>query len=738
MANEIRANIVRLRDYRTTVAATEASWSRQLQVMSEPLGAFLSIAKDFGPSSSAAPTNLRQFFGDVLEDSRGVDATASAFELADQMHIFGFVPTNAFIDAQRQAFLDGQPTDTPSAGSIAALNQREADLRAGGAAGTDPSLVAVQAQRDAAIRQLTGAPEPPAFDITVYDPAIAARAEADRVTYNAAVDAHNAQRLAAAGDWDHLIIPASHVRELPWEVPHVNDEVDRLMAEEDLGFAAAVTISMTQQRQPDFVPDGSTFLTLFEPPPLQGPWSASFASMVVDSGPELEAWAENLTADQQVSFTTGDDIITVTMRGDLVVISDGTTETIVDPTTTDRIFIAGNAGSDTITVDGDVTAHLVIAGGAGDDTIIGGGGNDIIVGNAGGDRVQGRGGHDIIVGGTRSSSADDLEGGDGNDLILAGAGSDYASGGHGNDIIWGGSGRDAVYGGSGNDLLIGQGGNDYLDGGKRDDIVLGGAGDDVTAGGRGDDHLDGGLGADVAIAGMGDDLVAGGTSADRAIVQTTDTVDSADVDITAVIIDASAGSSIQFQDNQRPEFISRVNDDLDTLRSTVTGNAMLTTLDAESSRTGNQVDIRELPNDQNNGFATAANGADTRHRFPAPPGPGSDSTVSYNPSFQLNNAGIAPPIVVLFHEFAHSYNHITGTAVDGTYSGTATKDSGINNRERQAVGLPIDHDEDGSATPGGTGGPPTPEIPVPGHPTELTENALREEFGMDPRPSYRR
>jgi hypothetical protein len=170
---------------------------------------------------------------------------------------------------------------------------------------------------------------------------------------------------------------------------------------------------------------------------------------------------------------------------------------------------------------------------------------------------------------------------------------------------------------------------------------------------------------------------------------------------------------------------------------------------------------------------------------------GDDSRVNYNPAgIDLGGEPYQdrPPIVGLFHEFAHGYNHHSDTTVDGVYlgpdqdqvpeevrvdtdgdgnddrtvvldsngdgnvtfdeldrdgdgdvgdddldlsgDGDVDRDDGFTpNSERQAVGLGVDHDED----------PRTPDVPasaVTDHPDELTENALRDEFDIPLRPRY--
>jgi len=79
---------------------------------------------------------------------------------------------------------------------------------------------------------------------------------------------------------------------------------------------------------------------------------------------------------------------------------------------------------------------------------------------------------------------------------------------------------------------------------------------------------------------------------------------------------------------------------------------------------------------------------------------------------------------------AHAYNMVTGTGIAGIYSGIDPRNNGgtVNSFERQAAGLPVDHDND----------PGTAEqlIDEGTHPFALTENGLRTELGLTPRPFY--
>jgi hypothetical protein len=149
------------------------------------------------------------------------------------------------------------------------------------------------------------------------------------------------------------------------------------------------------------------------------------------------------------------------------------------------------------------------------------------------------------------------------------------------------------------------------------------------------------------------------------------------------------------------------------------------------------------------------------------------------------------PINTLFHEMAHTYNWMSGTTLeddhsmwyvgpdareaprnldmngdgkidahvdlDADHDGVLTRDEvdrdhdgdvddddldltgdgdvteadgWLANHERQAVGLPVDHDSD-------PGTPDRPADQVVDHPAALTENALRREMGYPDRPGYR-
>lgn len=79
-----------------------------------------------------------------------------------------------------------------------------------------------------------------------------------------------------------------------------------------------------------------------------------------------------------------------------------------------QIVVTGEGGDDKITVSESITQKTYIYGGSGSDTIKGGGGVDVIYGGSSVDYIYGRGGDDSIYGG---SGGDTIDGGLGNDGV---------------------------------------------------------------------------------------------------------------------------------------------------------------------------------------------------------------------------------------------------------------------------------------------------------------------------------
>lgn len=390
-----------------------------------------------------------------------------------------------------------------------------------------------------------------------------------------------------------------------------------------------------------------------------------------------------------------------------------------------HVTISTGAGGDVVVVADDVTQGVHIDAGAGDDLVFGGSGNDVI------------------------------EGGEGRDLLDGGAGRDYLEGGLGNDTVTGGAGNDVLYGGQGNDVMDGGKGDDYVEGGKGDDTLWGGQGNDTVSGGRGDDRIAGDDGNDVLYTGEGNDRAWGGEGDDTTYAGAADKVDGGpgndtttavefrgdvgssisvttglddDMDITtpAVALDAAEGAA--FQD--------RVEDDLDLLRSSPTGQQLLEGIDSS----GHTIDITrtDVANSSAvwNDFGQPGDVAPvldaSGNPVVQPDGTvGQDATVAYNPALTATFAGKEEtPIEILNHELSHGWNEVTGTLQSGTFQGDpGDPDNGTSNFERQAVGLPntgvpFDHDGD----------PTTPD--QTDNPDFATERGLSRELGREERPSY--
>jgi Ca2+-binding RTX toxin-like protein/uncharacterized protein YukE len=401
-----------------------------------------------------------------------------------------------------------------------------------------------------------------------------------------------------------------------------------------------------------------------------------------------------------VSATGRDDAILVDVdpvTGESIVTINGTTTRL--PAGLDLVVRAGG-GNDTITVAPGSQVLVTLLGGSGNDTITGAGGSETILGLWGDDTVVGGGGGDLISGG---------------------AGRDYLDGQGGDDRVSGGLGDDTLYGLDGRDLLAGGDGCDYLDGGGDDDALTAGAESDVLVGGRGDDILVGGRGADAMYGGDERDRVLAGDRDDRAFVAPSGEVSGHAQIVTVELTDV--GGFIRIEGSS--EFVARVRSDLDALRSSPAGAQMLGAIEAEQADhlavllpgvgglfQGDTLVIKETSD--RNGYAAS---------FALPVVP-TTSVISYNPGYDELGRGTTPPIVVLYHELAHVYDAFYRTSADGTYTGP--DNYGVENREREAVGLPIDADGD----------PSTPDELYPDHPFQLTENGLRAEMLLSARTHY--
>jgi len=417
--------------------------------------------------------------------------------------------------------------------------------------------------------------------------------------------------------------------------------------------------------------------------------------------------------------------------GNNVIVNTGTgddkVEIGVDPATGEQIMVVNGVATRY-----PADANIIVRTGEGNDEVVVAKGTQVrvtLLGGEGNDTLRGGDGADTILGG---DGKDAVYAGAGDDRVSGGADRDYIDGYSGNDVLDGGLGDDTVYGLSGTDQVTGGEGKDYLEGGTDSDMVDGGAGNDMMSGGRGDDTMRGGAGDDKMYAGFGQDTVDGGRGNDTSFSQTDDKTVGTEKTVTVEL--TNVGGFIKVEGS--PEFVERVQADLDMLRSSPRGQAMLESLEQEhkDSRSawagvpiiggyvnqGDTITIREYY-ERN---STAPWDVDRDK-------PGAQAEVRFNPS--LDDVADGPPVTVLYHELAHNWDSLHDTIDGRTYDGTDATDAkkpgwdDLHNFERVAAGLPIDHDND----------PSTPEIISPDHPYEFTENGLREEMDAPKRQHYR-
>jgi uncharacterized repeat protein (TIGR01451 family) len=113
-------------------------------------------------------------------------------------------------------------------------------------------------------------------------------------------------------------------------------------------------------------------------------------------------------------------------------------------------------------------AAPTIAGTPGDDLLTGTSRGDVIVTFEGNDQVFGGGGGDLICTG---GGADSVFSQDGGDTVIAGGGPDLAVGGKSGDVLKGKAGSDRLKGKSGNDILNGGSNRDSCKGGPGRDTL---------------------------------------------------------------------------------------------------------------------------------------------------------------------------------------------------------------------------------------------------------------------------
>ncbi|KAF1010637.1 MAG: hypothetical protein GAK32_01348 [Pseudomonas fluorescens] len=214
-------------------------------------------------------------------------------------------------------------------------------------------------------------------------------------------------------------------------------------------------------------------------------------------------------------------------------------------------------------------------------------------------------------------------------------------------------------------------------------------------------------------------------------------------------VSASEVGATGFRAAGSAQFVERVEDHLDQLRSSPVGQALLSAMDEHSLKNNSIVMLLEA------GFEGGAyvphrkywtQGLSEHDPYPAEAGfinggiagmPADDAEIAFNPTYWDSDFS-SSPLTVLFHEIVHAYNGATGTMIAGeqavlkpdgqplTINGKAVT---VKNHEYQTVGLrnagtPFDLDND----------PLTPPTTI--NPWPFTENAFRQEMGVTLRDRY--
>ncbi|MEM6453706.1 MAG: M91 family zinc metallopeptidase [Acidobacteriota bacterium] len=419
--------------------------------------------------------------------------------------------------------------------------------------------------------------------------------------------------------------------------------------------------------------------------------------------------------------TGGDDQIVMRQleSGDLQLEINGETVDIPAEHRFDLV-VRGGDGDDRIEVDDSVTGRPI------EDSFIG---RASIV-------YEGNAGNDTLIGG--ENAPDTLVGGDGDDVIDGRGGDDYAAGGNGSDVIDGGAGRDVLYGDSGDDVIRGGGDRDYVDGGRGHDEIFGGGGNDTLAGGRGNDRVFGEGGVDTLLGNSSDasttftaadgttrsgDVLDGGDGGDRMIYGPNTQIVADAADAEAIQVDPQAlgtsgqrlgEASLDVQGSDA--FVERIEDDLEVLRSTETGQRLLEAMDA----TG---EVLRVVESENSHKITDQNTRGTPYY----------AEIRMDPErYDLNAVGtpvqgpeehfLTATSVFLHHEIFHGWDFASGNIGETS----AERTNSTKNLEFRAVGLPYDQNGDGIPTP------------APLHEMVLSENALRAELGLPFRGAYER
>lgn len=383
-----------------------------------------------------------------------------------------------------------------------------------------------------------------------------------------------------------------------------------------------------------------------------------------------------------------------------------------------ELLIRTNGGDDKVLIDASVTQAVRIEAGDGDDRVQAGGGSTRLFGGKGNDTLN------------LCSANGYVEGNEGDDMLI---------GGTGNNVMYGGPGRDRLYAGAGSK-------RSYLDGGSGDDHLYAGNGHTVLSGGAGDDVM---VGHDRSTfyTGAGRDSIRRNGLGDLVYGKHSDLINPSRGSVFCAVTPKDVGSQA-FAVRGSVEFKQRVEDDLELLRSSPQGQAMLAHMDAMARSNGAPVTLIEDIHDEGSHYLFGSQelkqlfnnerapviGDDPRWGFMKDGLAGSRAdraVIAYNRAQIAELNGVAySPIVSLYHEMAHAWNGANGTFIPGfTLEFPRGRSAVIPNSERQAVGL------ENTGRPFDFDGDPLTE-PTTSNPKPLTENTLNEEMGVPLRMTY--
>lgn len=383
------------------------------------------------------------------------------------------------------------------------------------------------------------------------------------------------------------------------------------------------------------------------------------------------------------------------------------------------LLISSSGGDNRINIDPRAQTMVQIVTGKGNDRITAGGGHTWIDAGAGKDYIQLGSGTGVAYGG------------DGDDVLVAGEGHAIMSGGNGDDKLYAtqtASPKRQVY-------LNGDNGNDHLYAGAGINVLNGGLGDDTLVGHR----------QTTFYTGAGKNTVNSYSAQDKIYAQDTDEIHNTGNAPIEYIKHVDSGKHA-FKIEGSPRFISAVENYLEQLRGSPSGQKLLQALDDIAVKNGEPVTIKQSEYDGKSYYQFKRPQTDEvpdaeyhKQNFPksgyitnGKAGPAAThaeiSVDSANFGLDINE----PPLLQLYHQMVHAFNGGHGTILPGSQpvvgaDGKPVEVDGepttVLDAEYQAIGIPTDgtlYDFDNNPMT-----PPTATNPAP-----YTENDMRREMGV--------